>query len=177
MLDLAENSASAGATLIEIYLEADTAEDKLKLVIRDNGCGMTPEQLACVEDPFFTTRTTRKVGLGVPFLKQAAESTGGSFVVSSEKGKGTVITAVFGLGHIDRMPLGDISVTIKDMIQCHPDIDFVYSYRYNDKGFTLDTREFRKILQGLPIDSPDVMQYIKEYLTENKEETDNGSLM
>ncbi len=177
ILDVAENSASAGASLIEIYLEADTKKDTLTLLIRDDGCGMTPEQLSGVEDPFFTTRSTRKVGLGVPFLKQAAESTGGSFVIESEPGRGTSDKAVFGLSHIDRMPLGDISATIKDLIICHPDIDFLYSYKYDGNGFVLDTREFKKVLAGVPINSPEVLCYIQEYLEENKQETDKGMLI
>lgn len=177
MLDVAENSTRAGASLVEITLAADTKADTLTLIIKDNGCGMTAEQVAHVEDPFFTTRTTRKVGLGVPFLKQAAESTGGSFSITSKPGAGTTDTAVFGLSHIDRMPVGDISTTIQNLIIYHPDTDFVYTYRYDDKEFTLDTREFREILGGVPLDSPDVAQYIKEYLVENKQETDSGRLV
>ncbi|MDO4488651.1 MAG: ATP-binding protein [Eubacteriales bacterium] len=177
ILDVAENSTRAGATLVEITLAADTKADTLTLVIKDNGCGMTPEQVEHVTDPFFTTRTTRKVGLGVPFLKQAAESTGGSFTIESEVGVGTTDTAVFGLSHIDRMPLGDITTTIQNLIIYHPDTDFLYTYRYDDKEFVLDTREFREVLGGVPLDTPDVAQYIKEYLAENKQETDNGKLL
>lgn len=177
VLDVAENSTRAGATLVEITLAADTAKDTLTLIIKDNGCGMTPEQVAHVEDPFFTTRTTRKVGLGVPFLKQAAESTGGSFEIVSEPGVGTTDTAVFGLSHIDRMPVGDISTTVQNLIVYHPDTDFVYTYRYDDNEFVLDTREFREVLGGVPLDTPDVAQYIKEYLVENKQETDSGKLV
>src|SRR5699024_1384129 len=117
----------AGAKLITILVKADTRQDTLTVSIQDNGCGMTTEQISQVTDPFFTTRTTRKVGLGVPFFKYAAESTGGSFSIESEKGKGTVVTAVFGLSHIDRMPLGDISSTIHTLITCHPDTEFVYT--------------------------------------------------
>lgn len=177
VLDVAENSTRAGASLVEITLAADTEADTLTLIIKDDGCGMTPEQVAHVEDPFFTTRTTRKVGLGVPFLKQAAESTGGSFKITSEPGVGTTDTAVFGLSHIDRMPVGDISTTIQNLIVYHPDTDFVYTYRYNDNEFVLDTREFREVLGGVPLDTPDVAQYIKEYLVENKQETDSGKLV
>lgn len=177
VLDVAENSTRAGASLVEITLAADTKADTLTLIIKDNGCGMTPEQVAHVEDPFYTTRTTRKVGLGVPFLKQAAESTGGSFKIESEPGVGTIDTAVFGLSHIDRMPVGDISTTIQNLIVFHPDTDFVYTYRYDDREFVLDTREFREVLGGVPLDTPDVAQYIKEYLTENKQETDSGKLV
>ena len=169
VLDVSENSTRAGASLVAISIEADTDADTLSITIRDDGCGMSPSQAANVTDPFFTTRTTRKVGLGIPFFKYAAESTGGSFSIDSELGKGTVVTAVFGLSHIDRMPLGDISGTIHT--------DFVYTYRYNQKSFTLDTRQLREILGDVPFDTPEVSQYIMEYLTENKQEADGGNLI
>ena len=112
ILDVAENSTKAGATLVTITVDADFGADQLTVSIEDNGCGMTPEQVERVTDPFFTSRTTRKVGLGVPFFKYAAESTGGSFRFDSAVGAGTTVTATFTLSHIDRMPLGDISTTI-----------------------------------------------------------------
>ena len=121
ILDVAENSTMAKASLVEITVDADTASDRLTIVIKDNGCGMTEEQAAQVTDPFFTSRTTRKVGLGVPFFKYAAESTGGSFSIESRPGKGTAVTAVFVLSHIDRMPLGDITSTIHTLIVYHPE--------------------------------------------------------
>lgn len=176
ILDIAENSVKAGATRIRISVQADIASDHLIISIDDNGCGMTPLQLNQVTDPFFTSRTTRKVGLGVPFFKLAAESTGGSFHISSNVGKGTSVTAVFVLSHIDRMPLGDISATIHTLILCHPDTDFHYTYYYNGKAFTLDTKKFREILGTISLSSPDVSAYIMEYLTENKLETDGGAV-
>lgn len=176
VLDVAENSAKAKASLVTITIAADTEKDLLTIVIEDNGCGMTPEQVSQVTDPFFTSRTTRKVGLGVPFFKYAAESTGGSFTIESQTGRGTTVTAVFVLSHIDRMPLGDINSTIHTLIVYHPDIDFIYTYRYNHKVFTLDTRQFREILGDVPFDTPEISDYIMEYLTENKLETDGGIL-
>lgn len=176
ILDVAENSTRAKASLVEITVDADTASDRLTIVIKDNGCGMTEEQVAQVTDPFFTSRTTRKVGLGVPFFKYAAESTGGIFSIESRPGKGTAVTAVFVLSHIDRMPLGDITSTIHTLIVYHPETDFLYRYSYNGTAFTLDTREFRQILGDVPFDTPEVSEYIREYLTENKLETDGGAL-
>ncbi|RGY95772.1 ATP-binding protein [Clostridium sp. AM58-1XD] len=176
ILDVAENSTRAGASLVNIRVEADTAADRLTVAIEDNGCGMTREQVEHVTDPFFTTRTTRKVGLGVPFFKYAAESTGGSFTIESEPGKGTTVTAVFVLSHIDRMPLGDISSTIHTLIVYHPETDFCYTYRYNSKTFTLDTRQFREILGNVPFDTPEISEYIMDYLSENKTETDDGAV-
>lgn len=187
VLDVAENSTRAGAKLVTITVDADFADDKLTIIIEDDGCGMTPEQVARVTDPFFTSRTTRKVGLGVPFFKYAAESTGGSFHIDSLVGTGTTVTAVFTLSHIDRMPLGDISSTIHMLIVYHPETEFVYHYHYREKpvsagpadckkkAFTLDTREFRQVLGDLPFNTPEISSYILEYLQENKQETDGGA--
>lgn len=175
ILDVAENSTRAGATLVELTVDADMAADRLTVIIKDNGCGMTPEQAAQVTDPFFTSRTTRKVGLGVPFFKYAAESTGGSFTIGSWPGKGTTVTAVFVLSHIDRMPLGDITSTVHTLVVYHPETDFIYRYSYNGASFTLDTREFKQILGDVPFDTPEISEYIREYLAENKLETDGGA--
>ena len=176
ILDIAENSVRAQASHVEITVSVQPKEDILTVMIRDDGCGMTPEQVGKVQDPFFTTRTTRKVGLGIPFFKQAAESTGGSFQIRSEKGKGTEVTAVFGLSHIDRMPLGDISSTIHTLIVFNEHIDFRYTYEYADRGFTLDTREMRELLgEDISFSEPEVSAFIKEYLETNKAETDGGA--
>lgn len=177
ILDVAENSTRAKASLVAISVAVNTAADQLTVSIEDDGCGMTADQAAHVTDPFFTTRKTRKIGLGIPFFKYAAESTGGSFSIRSELGKGTTVTAVFGLSHIDRMPLGDINSTIITLITCHPDTDFLYTYRYNEASFELDTRSFREILGDIPFDTPQVAAYIKEYLSENKLETDGGAVL
>ncbi len=174
ILDVAENSTRAEATLVEITVEANTETDTLSITVKDDGKGMTKEQVAAVEDPFFTTRTTRKVGLGVSFFKQAALLTGGSFSIESAPGAGTCTSAVFILSHIDRMPLGDITSTIHTLITFHTQTDFIYTYSYNNKSFTLDTREMKEILGNIPFDVPEVSNYIKDYLAENKSETDGG---
>ena len=177
VLDVAENSIRANASLVEITVAADTKADTLMIKIEDDGQGMTQEQINKVEDPFFTTRTTRKVGLGVPFFKQAAESTGGSFDIKSEPGNGTIVKAIFKLSHIDRMPLGDMEGTIYTLITFNTDTDFLYKYILDDRSFTLDTREFKEILGDVPLNAPEVSSYIKEYLLENKKEVDNGKLL
>lgn len=177
VLDIANNSIRANASLIEISIQIKRDLDTLTIMIADNGCGMTNEQIRQVEDPFFTTRTTRKVGLGVPFFKMAALSTGGSFQIESTPGAGTTVTAEFGLSHIDRMPLGDMNSTMLTLITLNPQIDFLYSYVFDNKEFILDTREFRQILNDIPLNSPEVAAYIKEYLTENQYETDGGYLI
>lgn len=176
ILDIAENSVRAGASLIEITVSVNPGEDTLTAVIKDDGCGMTPEEAEKVQDPFYTTRTTRKVGLGVPFFKMAAESTGGSFRIVSEKGKGTVVTAVFILSHIDRMPLGDISASVYTLIVFNEKIDFRYAYSFGDKGFVLDTRTMRELLgEDISFSEPEVSAFLREYLEENKREADGGA--
>lgn len=176
ILDVAENSVRAGASLIEIGVFVQTEEDTLTVTIKDDGCGMSKEQVEKVQDPFYTTRTTRRVGLGVPFFKQAAESAGGRFSIMSELGKGTVVEAVFQLSNIDRMPLGDISSTIHTLVVFNEQIHFIYTYRYNENEFVLDTGEFREILgEEISFADLEVSRFIKEYLESNKTETDQGA--
>ncbi len=177
ILDVAQNSISAGAKLIEISVVADIKSDTLTVVIKDNGCGMDEEKLKKVIDPFFTTRTTRKVGLGIPFYKLAAENTGGTFNITSQLGLGTTVTAVFGLSHIDRMPLGDINFTIHTLVTLNSEIDFYYLYEIDERSFTLDTKEFREILGDIPFNSPEVSAYINDYLNENKQVVDGGMII
>ncbi len=174
VLDVSENSVKAGASLIEITVTADQTRDRLTIIISDNGCGMNEEQLSRVSDPFFTTRTTRRVGLGIPFFKYAAESTGGSLQIESAPGRGTTVTAVFGLSHIDRMPLGDMSATIHNLIVYHPDRDFCYTFTVNNSTFTLDTRQMRALLEDIPLNAPEISAYILDYLNENHLETSGG---
>ena len=167
VLDIAQNSIKAKATLIEISVLIDTKADRMTIIIKDNGCGMSEEQVEKVIDPFFTTRTTRKVGLGVSFFKMAAEMTGGSFSITSCQGEGTTDTAEFVISSIDRMPLGDISGTIETLIIYNTDIDFLYKYKVDDEEFELSTAEMREMLDGIPLDTPEVKAYIREYLSEN----------
>lgn len=175
ILDVAENSIRAGASLIEIFISVQNEEDKLRVMIRDNGCGMDEEQVKKVQDPFFTTRKTRKVGLGVPFFKQAAECTGGSFSIQSKKDKGTVVEAVFKLSSIDRMPLGDINSVVYTLIVFNETVDFIYTYEFDKNRFVLDTREMKEILGDVSFQSYEVSSFLKEYLRENKQETDGGA--
>lgn len=174
VLDIANNSIRANSTLIEIYVKIHKESDKLTIIIADNGCGMTEEQLSKVEDPFFTTRITRPIGLGIPFFKMAALSTGGSFTIKTAPGKGTKVTAEFCLSHIDRMPLGDMTSTLLSLITSNVEVDFEYTYEYDNKKFHLDTREFREVLGDIPLNSPQVSVFIKEYLEENRRDVDSG---
>lgn len=174
VLDVVQNSICANADFIQIIIEINSKLDRLNIIICDNGCGMTSEQIENARDPFYTTRTTRTVGLGIPFFESVATSTGGIFDIQSEPHKGTKVTASIVLSHIDRMPLGDMTSTMHTLITLNTSIDFLYSYKIDHKSFTLDTREFRKILLDVPFNTPEVSTYIREYLQENKAEVDSG---
>ena len=169
ILDLAQNSIVANATLIEIDVFADTAADKLTIAIRDNGKGMSPEFVARVQDPFTTTRTVRRVGLGIPMFAEAAHECDGDLTVRSEPGNGTTVEATFKLSHIDRAPLGDIASTLIALIAANPDIDFVYRQKVDAAEFTLDTREVRAQLDGVPINENAVLKWLADYTREYTE--------
>ena len=167
ILDITENSVKAGATLTEISIIEN--DDTITITIKDDGCGMSEETLKAVENPFYTTRTTRKVGLGIPLLKLAAEQTGGSVkIVSSTDiaNHGTTVTAIFFKNHLDFTPLGSVEETIVTLIQGHPDTDFLFTHQTNSGEVKLDTRELRVALEGVPLDTYEVIVWIKEYLNE-----------
>ena len=175
VMDVAQNSVRAEATLVRISVTESDKDDRLKIEIADDGCGMTQEQVQQVIDPFFTTRTTRKVGLGVPLFKLSAEQTGGSFDIQSEKGVGTTTPASYVKSHVDMTPLGDINSTVKILIQCNPQIDFVYTCTTDNGSFTLDTRELREVLGDVSLDTPDVLLWIGDYLEENTKNIYGGA--
>ena len=175
VMDVAQNSVRAEATLVRISVTESDKDDRLTIEIADDGCGMTQEQVQQVIDPFFTTRTTRKVGLGVPLFKLSAEQTGGSFDIQSEKGVGTTTTASYVKSHVDMTPLGDINSTVKILIRCNPQIDFVYTCTTDNGSFTLDTRELREVLGDVSLDTPDVLVWIGDYLEENTKNIYGGA--
>lgn len=171
ILDIAENSVKAQASLIKIEIEE--TEEKLVLSVTDNGCGMTAEALRNVTNPFYTTGTTRRVGLGIPLLKSAAEQTGGSLTVTSRHqtrfpdSHGTRITAFFYKKHIDYTPMGDIISTVTTLIQGSPNIDFAFRHQASGLEVLLDTRQMREILGAdIPLNSPEILQWIARYLKE-----------
>ena len=172
ILDIAENGVKAGATLLHLTIEEDFVADTLHIVVQDNGGGMDAETLAKVIDPWFTTRTTRKVGLGIPFFKQAAEMCTGTFNITSEPGVGTITEATFQHSHIDRPPLGDLAGTLLCMIVGFSGVNMVYQHRVDDRAgternFSLDTREIRAILgDDIPFSDPDVLAFLNESLHE-----------
>ena len=178
ILDVAKNSVKAGASLTEISISTDR-EGIMTIRITDNGCGMTEEILARVTDPFYTTRTTRKVGLGLPLFRLAAEQTGGSLKIksSTEVGKsGTEVTAVFDTKSIDCMPMGDIVSTVVTLIAGSPDDDFVFSDtdERKERNVYLDTRQMREVLgDEVSLDALEVQVWMSEYLCEQYESTEN----
>ena len=170
ILDLTQNSITAGAKHIHILVTEKRSEDCLTIGIEDDGCGMDAEFLARVTDPFTTTRTTRKVGMGIPLFKMEAEMSGGDFQIESEKGRGTKLSARFQLSHIDRPPLGDMADTMTVLVQGSPEVDFTYIRSTDQGSFTFSTREVREMLDGVPLSDPAVLDWIREYIKEGERE-------
>lgn len=166
ILDIAENSVKAKASLIEITVSEDVKKNLLTIEIKDNGCGMSEEFLKRVKDPFSTTRTTRRVGMGLSLFEAAAQQCGGGLKISSREGIGTDVVVTFALNHIDRAPLGDMAGTMQTLIGGSPDIDFHYRHTKGGKEFVLDTAEMRKTLGGVPLDTPEVVLWIGDYVNE-----------
>ena len=173
ILDITENSTKAGAKNVSIIL--DEAEQTFKITVSDDGCGMMPDFLAEVTDPFTTTRTTRKVGLGIPLLKLACEQTGGELSIVSRHeslhpdSHGTTITALFHKNHLDFTPLGDIVSTLTTLIQGHADVDFLFEHKKDGACVRLDTKELREVLGDVPLDSFEVIVWTKDFLHEQYE--------
>ncbi len=176
ILDVAQNSISAGASLVEIVIDENTAAQTLSIMIKDDGCGMDGETLKNVQDPFFTTRTTRKVGMGIPLFKMAAEMTGGGFSIDSAVGKGTCVKADFKTDNVDFTPLGDIDSTVVTLVTMNTGIDFAYTLKVNDSEFTLSTAQLKELLGDVPLDMPEVVMWIKDYLKEQTQIIRGGIL-
>lgn len=165
ILDIAQNCIDASATKIEIKIEINHRKNLLILEIKDNGKGMNEEILKIAKDPFGSTKG-KKIGLGLPLLIQAAEETNGKVIINSEPNKGTKIKAIFSLNSIDVKPLGDMTSTLMVLIGTNPNIDFLYKYIVDNRKNILDTKELKKQLNGLPINSPAILSYIRKKLTE-----------
>ncbi len=176
ILDISQNSVKAGATRIDITVTESVQKDIVSIMIGDNGCGMSEDMLSAVIDPFVTTRTTRKVGLGIPLVRQLALDTDGSFDIKSKVGEGTVLSAEFKMSHLDRPPLGDIPSTLVTIISSAPDIRYVYSHVTDGGEFVLDTEEVKTMLDGIPIDSPEILIWLGDYLTENLNSIEGGKI-
>ena len=164
ILDIAENSIGADATLIIISISEETAENLFSVEIEDNGRGIPEDMRSKVLDPFYTTRTTRKVGLGLPLLAQAARETGGDISVRPGGTSGTIVTATFKKSHIDMKPLGNVAETLVVLIAGNPQVDFLFTYNKDSNAFSLDTRRIKEELDGVPINSSPVLSFLRDYL-------------
>jgi len=166
LLDIAENSVAAESRNICIDVSEDLQRDLLKVSVTDDGRGMDSKTAAQVLDPFYTTRTTRKVGLGIPLLKLAAESSGGGLSLETESGRGTRIEASFRHSHIDRMPLGDIGTTFLTLLVSYPQVNWVFNYEVTDtdgtrRQFRLDDKEIKAVLGDMPFTEPDILKFLR----------------
>lgn len=164
IMDIIQNSISANASFIEITVDENIAEDYLKIVISDNGRGIEKEMLSHIKDPFVTTRTSRKVGLGISLFEAACTRCEGKLDIESDPGVGTTLTATMKYSHIDRAPLGKLQDTIISLL-LYPNIDFLYKHLFNGNEFIFDTREIRKIV-GEDLSSQEIIFWIKDYIIE-----------
>ena len=174
LLDIAENSVAAESKNISIHVLEGLFKDRLSVSVIDDGCGMDKETLQRVQDPFYTTRTTRKVGLGIPLLKLAAEMAEGSFSLQSELGRGAWLEADFRHSHIDRMPLGDLSATFLTLLISHPHINWTFLYRVTDQGerrreFMFESAELKRELGDMSLTEPEVLTFLRGIFEEGIE--------
>jgi hypothetical protein len=175
ILDIIENSRRANSDLIKIEIIEMPDSDLLKIIIEDNGSGISKEKLNKITDPFITSRTTRDVGLGISLFKSAAESCGGDLDIQSKLDEGTKVEVDFEYNHIDRAPLGDITTTLSNFIAANGEaVDIVYQHQYKDKTFSFDSREIKSELDDVSIQSRQVTAWIREYIGENLKEIRGG---
>lgn len=175
VMDIAQNSIVAGASLIQIGVKVEHEKDRMAISVEDNGCGMEEEMVEVVVSPFTTSRTTRKVGLGIPMFKAGAESCDGTFELRSKPGEGTYISASYRISHLDRSPLGDMAETMLALVVCNPDLDFVYDYVVDGEEYLFDTRMIRDTLgHDIPLNLLEVAAWIRDYLKEGINELNGG---
>jgi hypothetical protein len=167
ILDIAQNSISAKASLIQIIIDEDKFNNRYVLTIDDNGSGMSPEVLAKVTDPYTTSRTTRKVGLGLPLLKLNAELANGNLEITSKVGVGTKVVTVFEFDHIDRVPIGDIAGVVVMLASMNPNLEFIYKHTTPRGEYIFDTKEIKVVLDDLSIQDIRIQKYLKEMIEEN----------
>jgi hypothetical protein len=176
LLDIAQNAVAAGASLLELTILVDHSVDRIEFVFTDNGKGMSPEFVKSVTDPFTTTRKTRRVGLGLPLLKQTAAMTGGDMQIRSQIGVGTQVRAWFGLSSIDRPPMGDVAGTLCALVALNPQMDFMIVYQVDGKRFEFDTRQIRQMVSPLGLDQPEIAQWIREYILQEINQLHGGAI-
>ncbi len=167
ILDIVTNSVTAKAHNIRVCLEEDDTNSVFTMELTDDGLGMDAEMVQKVQDPFFSTKEGRKVGLGIPLLKATAETTGGSFLLESRRGKGTKIVASFDMRHPDLPILGNFKDTVFVLTVGNPDVNFLFKYKGNGHDFRLDTAEIKRELRGIPMNHPGVVSFLSKYLDEN----------
>ena len=174
VLDIAQNSIMANASLIEISILISTYENSLTITVKDNGDGFDTEKY---REKIKTGELPQgKGGFGLLLFKNSAEKTGGTFCISSQKGTGTTVKASYILNSQSRMPLGDICETVKTLILCCKNIRIVYSYTADEQSFTLDTAQIKEIMGEIPLNSPEVMGFIGEYLKENTDKINKNRI-
>jgi len=170
ILDIVENSVRAKAQSVHITLTEDPEHDHLVLEIRDDGQGMSKTEISRVMDPFYTTKTVRRVGLGLPMLAQAAQNAGGCFEIESKPGGGTIVKVAFQLSHIDRQPLGNLPGTLVTLITGNPDTRFVYRHQRLQKLYILDTDEIKRDIEDIPINHVEVLKWIQKDVAQGLKE-------
>ncbi|ACN14761.1 sensory signal transduction histidine kinase (ATPase domain protein) [Desulforapulum autotrophicum HRM2] len=166
ILDLVENSIQAGATQIDIKIDETHLHTHIKITVTDNGKGIDPAMLAVISDPFVTSRTTRRVGLGIALFKAASERCEGIFSIQSRQGNGTTVTATFAIDHLDRAPLGDLGATMTTLIAGYPDIGIRYHHILFQDSFTMNTAELKSGLDTVELNDPAILSRIKEMIND-----------
>lgn len=167
ILDIVQNSTRANASLVKVDIEEDTERNLISITIKDDGSGMPSDMVKNVEDPYVTSRTTRKVGMGIPLFKQSAVQSGGGLHIISEIGIGTTIIATFQMDNIDTPPWGDLAGVIALLVSGNPTVDFFYSHSYNGVEYVFDTLSVKEILGDTPISEPQVANFLKTMIAEN----------
>ena len=173
ILDVLENAVEAGASTIKVHIEEDVKADWMAIEIVDNGCGMNPSVIDRVFDPFYTTRKTRHVGLGLPLFRDAARRCEGDLDIQSEPGKGTRLRVTFRRSHIDRAPIGDMPTALLAVLLSERPVDLEYSHKVGPEEFRLDSSEVRKELEGIPLAHPRVRDWILQTLREGEASLSN----
>ena len=174
IMDIMENSLRAGAGLITLAIEENRKGNLLRVAVKDDGKGMPEEMLQEVVNPFYTTRTTRRVGLGLSLFQEAGRRCAGEFNIKSKEGEGTETCATFQLDHIDLPPLGDMAGSLISLIMGNADVDFVYIHKVDDKEFIFDTRRIKKELDGLPVNHPKVLKYLADVIRDSLADINAG---
>jgi hypothetical protein len=175
VIDLAHNSIRANATRLSITIRECPSEDTFEISLEDNGCGMSEETLLKARSPFYTSRTTRKVGMGIPLLEGTTQQCLGTFTLKSQVGSGTLIKALMSYRCIDRPPLGDIGSTIAMIVQAAPDIGLTLEYAYEKEKFSFGSDEIHETLgDEVRIDDPSILLFIRDYVQEHIQALKHG---